>query len=168
MLTVVCLKWGTALPAGGVTVLYNAVRRNLDIPFRFICFTDDPSGLAPGIEARPILDIGMPPERWRSGCWPKLTIFKPGILDDADLAVYFDLDIIIRAPLAPFIERAGSAASDSLIAVFVVPPLRGARVMPAMERPSSTNHRACELQFDVARLACRLTPGVTNRVFVSR
>jgi hypothetical protein len=121
MLTIVCLKWGTKFPAASVTVLYNAVRRNLDIPFRFICFTDDPTGFAPGIEARPILDIGLPPERWASGRWPKLTIFKPGILDDAELAIYCDLDIIIHAPLAPFVERAGAIGGLHIIREWNMP-----------------------------------------------
>jgi hypothetical protein len=150
MLTVVCLKWGTAFPAASVTVLYNAVRRHLDIPFRFTCFTDDPSGLAPGIEARPIADIGLPPERWRSGCWPKLTIFKPGILGGADLAVYCDLDIVIQAPLAPFLERAAAMGGLHIIrewhkSIFHFLPLwfrpnRGGQSAFFVWRPSEQKH----------------------------
>jgi hypothetical protein len=106
MLTVVCFKWGTAFPADSVTVLHNAVRRNLDLPHRFICFTDNASGLAAGIETQPIPEAGIPPERWSQGIWPKLTVFKRGLLGDADIAIYFDLDLIVQASLAPFIERA--------------------------------------------------------------
>lgn len=105
MLTVVCLKWGTAFPAVHVNVLYAAVRRNLAIPFRFVCLTDDAQGLAEGIDAMPIPEMGLAPERWRHGCWAKLSIFKRGLFPDADIVMYLDLDVIIQASLDPFVEK---------------------------------------------------------------
>ncbi len=105
MLTVVCLKWGTAFPAVHVNVLYQAVKRNLSIPFRFVCLTDDATGFADGVESMPIPDMDLPPERWRHGCWAKLSIFKRGLFPGSDVVMYFDLDLIIQAPLEPFVER---------------------------------------------------------------
>jgi hypothetical protein len=105
MLTVVCLKWGTSFPAIHVNVLYAAVKRNLSIPFRFVCLTDHPVGIAEGIETMPIPDMGLEPERWAYGWWAKLSIFKRGLFPDADVVMYFDLDVMIQAPLEPFVER---------------------------------------------------------------
>ena len=150
MLTVVCMKWGTAFPPGSVTVLYNAIRWNLDTSFRLVCFTDDPSSLAPGIESRPIPDIGLPPERWASGCWPKLTLFKPGLLDDAELVIYSDLDNIIQAPLAPFVERARAIGGLHIVREWNTPILnflpvwlrrdRGGQSAMFAWRPSEQHH----------------------------
>ena len=111
MVTVVCMKWGTPFPADYVNVLYHGVRRNLSQPFRFVCFTDDPIGLDPQIVTRPIPENGLPPELWKSGCWPKLSIFKSGAFDDlgkTEMALYLDLDMMVQGPLDQFFERAKS------------------------------------------------------------
>jgi len=55
MLTVVCVKWGNwCYPhaARYVNNLYHGVRANLTLEHRFVCFTDDPADLDPGIEVR--------------------------------------------------------------------------------------------------------------------
>ena len=57
MLNVVCVKWGDwCAPHGAryVNNLYWGVRRNLTLEHRFMCFTDDPTGLDRGIEVRPL------------------------------------------------------------------------------------------------------------------
>ena len=109
MLTVVCLKWGTAFPAVHVNVLYAAVKRNLSIPFRFVCLTDHAEGIAEGIDTMPIPDMELTPDKWSYGWWAKLSIFKRGLFPDADVVMYFDLDVIVQAALDPFVEmvRAG-------------------------------------------------------------
>lgn len=111
MLTVVCMKWGTAFPAVHVNVLYAAVKRNLSMPFRFVCMTDNADGFAEGIDAMPIPDMGLEPKRWKTGWWAKLAVFKPGLFPEADVVMYFDLDVIIQKPLDPFVEivRAGDS-----------------------------------------------------------
>ena len=55
---IVCMKWGTKFPVDYVNVLYAAVKRNMRRPFEFICFTDDPTGLAKGITARELPSLG--------------------------------------------------------------------------------------------------------------
>ena len=55
MLNVVCVKWGSWCRPHGpryVNNLYRGVTRNLEAEHRFVCFTDDPAGLDPGIEVR--------------------------------------------------------------------------------------------------------------------
>ena len=50
---VLCLKWGKRYGADYVNRLYRGVSANLSRPFRFVCVTDDPSGLAAGVETAP-------------------------------------------------------------------------------------------------------------------
>ncbi|UDL94333.1 hypothetical protein LGH83_17745 [Lichenihabitans sp. PAMC28606] len=106
MLTIVCMKWGQTFLAEHVNGLYRGVKRHLKEPFRFVCLTDDAAGLSAGIDARPIPDLGLPPERWTSGCWPKLSVFMPGLFDDASLVMYIDLDVVILGSLSIFVDRA--------------------------------------------------------------
>lgn len=106
MLTVVCMKWGTKFPADYVNVLHYAVSKNINEPFRFVCLTDDAHGLNAGIEARPVPDMGLPEIRRRNGGWQKLALFKPGLVEDASLMLYLDLDVLVMGSLDPFIARA--------------------------------------------------------------
>ena len=48
---ILTMKWGTLYTAEDVNRLARQVDRHLARPHRFICFTDDAQGLAPGIEA---------------------------------------------------------------------------------------------------------------------
>ena len=61
MQTVICMKWGTAFGADYVNRLYRGVMRNVARPTRFVVLTDDPSGLADGVERR--ADPADPPRR---------------------------------------------------------------------------------------------------------
>lgn len=65
-LSVVCVKWGPwCAPHGSryVNNLFHGVSRNLTVPHQFICFTDDPSSLDPGIQVRP-LPKNLPSAWW--------------------------------------------------------------------------------------------------------
>ena len=50
---VVCIKWGNKFGADYVNSLYRMVEKNLTIPHRFVCFTDNAEGIDPGVEIRP-------------------------------------------------------------------------------------------------------------------
>jgi hypothetical protein len=108
MATVVCTRWLDAFPASYVRLLRNAVRANLAAPHRFICVTDNPGGLDPDIEAVAMPDMGIPMEFRRRGCWPKLAIFAPGLLPPDEPTLYLDLDVLVRGPIDPFLERVAS------------------------------------------------------------
>ena len=43
--TVICLKWGTRYGPEYVNRLYSMVKRHTEHALRFICITDDPSGI---------------------------------------------------------------------------------------------------------------------------
>ena len=56
-ITVACVKWGRWCEphtAAYVNRLAAGVRRHLPRPHRFVCFTDDPTGLSDSIETRPL------------------------------------------------------------------------------------------------------------------
>ena len=89
--TVVCMKWGTYYGPEYVNRLHAGVHAHLSRPFRFVCFTDDATGLVPDVEARPLPDTGSPETadtRWR-----KLALFRPD-LDLSGTVLFLDLDLV--------------------------------------------------------------------------
>lgn len=88
MINVVCIKWGTKYNFEYVNKLYNMVKRNLTLPFKFICFTDDRTQIIPEVECRDFLIPGM------TGWWNKLTLFNKDINLEGD-CLFLDLDIVI-------------------------------------------------------------------------
>jgi hypothetical protein len=89
MLNVVCLKHGTKYGPDYVNKLYNMIERNLTIPHRFICFTDDTAGLDSRIEIIKLPSLGI------QGWWWKPYIFKEDHFSKEDTMLFFDLDMII-------------------------------------------------------------------------
>lgn len=108
------MKWGTLYPADYVNVLFNACKRNLAGPFRFVCLTDDATGFADGIEALPIPDIGLTPEQWfLPGIWPKLSIYLPDLHGLTGRCLFIDLDMMVLGDLEPmFTYGTGFVATD--------------------------------------------------------
>lgn len=85
-ITVVCIKVGTKYPASYVNILKNMVERNLSVPHRFVCITDDPTGVhCDTVEAM-----------YSRGWWTKLSLFAPNAYDFTGKILYLDLDIVIR------------------------------------------------------------------------
>lgn len=103
-----CLKYGTAYPADYVNVLYHAARKAMRGPYRFVCFTDDAEGLAEGVEALPIPDLGLAPEEWYvGGVWPKLGIYDRHLHGLRGRMVFVDLDMVILSDLDAFFDVPG-------------------------------------------------------------
>ena len=88
---ILCMKWGTLYPADYVNVLYSACRRHITGPFRFLCLTDDSTGFSPGIETRPIPDLGLTQGMWKSGAWAKLGVFQHDLYGFTGRALFIDL-----------------------------------------------------------------------------
>lgn len=106
-LVICCVQHGNYCNRGAeyVNILYDMVRRNLPAGYegKFVCFTDDPSGLHEAIEATPL------PQNL-NGWWNKLWLFAPGHFDPEDLILYLDLDTIISGALDDIIEYKGNFA----------------------------------------------------------
>jgi len=89
MVNIVCVYWGNKYSIDYVNKLYSMVKRNLSMPFKFICYTNHPSlKIIDDIETRKL------PFNQYDGWWNKLTLFS----HEADLqgtCLYFDLDVVI-------------------------------------------------------------------------
>jgi hypothetical protein len=99
-LTIVCFLWqgdrwskaDMLLGVKYVQRLFNAVERNLSMPFRFVCFSNIKYDYSEGIELRPLL-----PASWK-GCLPKVYMFCP-YADLIGQVLALDIDIIITGCL---------------------------------------------------------------------
>ena len=60
MVNVICMKWGSMYGPEYVNHLRAGVARHLRRPHRFVCFTDDGSGLDPAVEVMPLPELGLP------------------------------------------------------------------------------------------------------------
>jgi hypothetical protein len=106
MLNILCLKAGTAYGPEYVNILFDMVRRNLisGYPGRFVCLTDDPTGLVAGIETLPLPGNI---ETW----WGKLYMFKRGLFADGERVIFMDLDTLIIGDLGPLVAYDGQFAT---------------------------------------------------------
>lgn len=110
---VVCMKWGDKYPAYYVNRLYWGVRRFLNRPFRFLCFTEQPAGIVEGIEVHPLPVepfeaeiVRLMTEPKRKGAWRKISLFRPGLAGMEGPILGFDLDVAITGPLEDLLDFA--------------------------------------------------------------
>ncbi|MEB3702765.1 hypothetical protein Bealeia1_01893 [Candidatus Bealeia paramacronuclearis] len=94
VVNVVCMKWGEKYPSEYVNVLKGMVKRNLSLPHRFVCLTDEPEGLRPDIEVFPMPAITVP-ESYDVSPWRKLGMFSQKLGDLKGKTLFLDLDIVI-------------------------------------------------------------------------
>lgn len=103
---ILCMKWGVKFHAEYVNRLYRAVARHLSLPHRFVCLTDDTTGLDANIETFPIpampVDI-TGPERG----WTKIVTFSEQLYDLRGQCLFLDLDVLIKGSLDDFFTLAG-------------------------------------------------------------
>ena len=102
---ILTLKWGTRYGPHYANRLRAGVERHLSRPFRFLCFTDDPSGLHPDIETYPLVQLGHLPERIRTTTWLKLALFADDLAGGLrGQSMFLDLDLLITGPIDSFFE----------------------------------------------------------------
>ena len=105
--TIICMKWGSLYSAEYVNVLFNAAKKHMKTPFRFVCITDNDLGIHKDIECFPIPHIGLDKKHWHHGAWPKLTVFLPNNFKFKGRCLFIDLDTIILRDLDSFFECKG-------------------------------------------------------------
>ena len=88
------MKWGTKYGPEYVNRLYNTAKRNLTLPFRFVCYTDDSKNFESGIEARPLPEMEIPNDNERG--WRKLALFRKDVGLEGRV-LFMDLDTVIVA-----------------------------------------------------------------------
>ena len=99
---IACMKWGKRYGPDYVNRLFSAVRRNLTGDLRFLCFTDDTTGLDANVEAWPLPPIDLPePLAWTP--WRKLSLWQTPLADiNAGDMLVLDLDLVVTGRLNEF------------------------------------------------------------------
>ncbi len=96
---ILCMKWGTKYPADYVNRLQRMVAKHLSIPHRFICLTDDDTGLDKNIEAFPIpampVDITGPERGWNKILTFSASLHDPSLYNIAGTCLFLDLDLLV-------------------------------------------------------------------------
>ena len=105
MRQVICTRWGDKYGPLYVNRLFGMVSRHLDGPFRFVCFTDDASGLREGVETRPLPPLGCEPPTGTHGIWGKSRLWSADLGGLRGPVLYLDLDVVILGDLSGFFEH---------------------------------------------------------------
>jgi hypothetical protein len=106
LVNVICMKWGKLYGPEYVNHLRAGVARHLARPHRFVCFTDDASGLSADVQALPLPELGLPAGQ-RDRRWQKLAVFRERLSDLTGPTLFLDLDLVIVAALDPFFDLPG-------------------------------------------------------------
>ena len=88
------MKWGDKFSPDYVNKLYAMVAKNLTLPFRFVCFTENAENIRSEVEIQPLPELNLPnniPERG----WRKLTVFAKDFGGLSGKTLFLDLDIVI-------------------------------------------------------------------------
>lgn len=104
--TVICMKWGTKYGPEYVNRLYAMTRRNLDGDFRFVCLTDDTTGIRHEVECFPIPALNLPSKIPERG-WKKLVTFSRDLYGLRGTALFLDVDVVIVGSLNAFFDEPG-------------------------------------------------------------
>ena len=97
------MKWGDKYGPEYVNLLYSMVKRNLTLPFKFICFTENAKGIDSDVVICPLPSLGLPegiPERG----WLKLATFKKPLEGLTGTALFLDLDVLIVDNIDAFFD----------------------------------------------------------------
>lgn len=132
---ILTMKWGTLYSSADVNRLAAQVARHLDRPHRFVCFTEDATGLDARVEAMALPELDLPPghadTRWR-----KLALFRRDLGDAraplSGTALFLDLDLVVTGDLGPFFDQPGEVVIVRDDDLFRPKPLR--RLNPARDR----------------------------------
>jgi hypothetical protein len=94
---IICMKWGDKFGPEYVNNLYHMVKRNITLPFRFVCLTEKAEGIESDVEIKPLPDFIEPPPKYLKFClaWRKLTMFDNPLYDLKGKALFMDLDVVV-------------------------------------------------------------------------
>ena len=96
------------------------------MPHRFVCFTDDSTGLNSAIEIH-----ALPNNQALHGWWWKLYLFQADHFPDGDTILFFDLDMVIVGNIDKIVEYLPGefVGLEDVGRVFNRPPKLGSAVM---------------------------------------
>lgn len=102
--TVICLKWGDRYGPEYVNRLFHMVRDNTSRPLRFLCITDDGTGLDPEIEIRPMPEFDLP-EIFRTMGFRRMFLFKETLYDLTGPVLHLDVDLLVTGSIDGFFDH---------------------------------------------------------------
>jgi hypothetical protein len=116
MLDVVCWKWKppkayrSTFDARSVNTLRAMVARNLRLPHRFTCITDDGEGIDGDVRVIPLWDdfasVPNPSNASNPSCYRRLKMFSAEAREViGERIVSMDLDVVITGDLTPLFDR---------------------------------------------------------------
>ena len=100
------MKWGWRYGPDYVDKLRAMVGRHLRRPHRFVCLTDDASGIDPAIDCRPLPALALQPA-WERSPWRKLSCLSAELADLDGPVLFLDLDLVVVDALDPFFDWPG-------------------------------------------------------------
>ncbi|MDB6080445.1 MAG: nucleotide-diphospho-sugar transferase [Akkermansiaceae bacterium] len=101
---IVCMKWGTRYPSHYVNILYRSLGKHLSRPFRFLCITDDTTGLVDGVETMPFPpNPGITQAKWPN-VFMKLVITEDGFANLVGPTLFLDLDLVVLDSIDSFFD----------------------------------------------------------------
>ena len=109
---IICVKWGKKYGPDYVNKLHSMVGRNMSRSYRFVCLTNDTTGINPDIETYPIPKIAIPEfdsaAKWTQlHGWLKVTVFAAPLHDLTGPTLFLDVDIVITGSLDEFFDIPG-------------------------------------------------------------
>jgi hypothetical protein len=128
---ILTMKWGTLYSSDDVNRLRRQVKRHLPRSHRFVCFTDDPSGLDADILALPLPELGLPQGHGDTR-WRKLALFRSDLAGLSGTALFLDIDLVVVDDLSPFFDLPGDFFIIRDDDLFRPKPLR--RINPGRDR----------------------------------
>jgi hypothetical protein len=143
---VICMKWGRLYGPEYVNHLRAGVARHLARPHRFVCFTDDASGLGADIEALPLPALGLP-QGHLDRRWQKLAVFQRELADLHGTTLFLDLDLVIVDALDPFFDLPGRFLIVRDDDLFRAKPLR--RMRPQRDRFLASVGNSSVFRFEI-------------------
>ncbi|HEX9562929.1 MAG TPA: hypothetical protein VF981_03130 [Gemmatimonadaceae bacterium] len=147
---VICMKWGSLYGPEYVNHLRSGVARHLHRPHRFVCFTDESSGLSPDVEALPLPELGLPAGH-ADRRWQKLAVFRRQLADLRGTTLFLDLDLVIVDDLDPFLELPGAFRIVRDDELFRFKPQR--MLKPAHDRFLKTVGNSSVFRFEIGEHA---------------
>ena len=103
---ILCMKWGTKYGPEYVNRLYAMVHRHLSGDFRFVCLTDDSTGIRSEVQCLPIPALDLPPGIPERG-WTKLATFSADLHGLRGTALFLDVDVVVTGSLDDFFTQPG-------------------------------------------------------------
>ena len=96
-----CLKWGTKYDSDYVNRTYGGLLKHCQIPFHFVCYTDDSKGISSKIEIKDIQEL-RPYDTKRVFTYEKLFLIDN---DEYDKNFWIDLDVLVHEDVTELILR---------------------------------------------------------------